>query len=50
MRKIVDSYTTRHGELRAIYSVATANLKHRDIEIGAVYELEYRLGKQVLFL
>jgi hypothetical protein len=50
MRKIVDSYTTRHGELKAIYSVATANLKHRDVEIGSVYELEYRLGNQVMFL
>lgn len=50
MRKIVDSYTTRHGELKAIYSVATASLKHRDIEPGAVYEIEYRLGNQVVFL
>jgi hypothetical protein len=50
MRKIVDSYTTRHGELKAIYSVATANLKHRDVEIGSVYELEYRLGNQVMFM
>ena len=50
MRKIVDSYTTRHGELKAIYSVATANLKHRDIEMGALYEIEYRLGNQVVFL
>jgi hypothetical protein len=50
MRKIVDSYTTRHGELKAIYSVATSSIKHRDIEIGALYELEYRLGNQVMFL
>lgn len=44
MRKIVGQYTTKNGELRAIYSTKESVLKHRDIEIGAIYEIAYRLG------
>lgn len=45
MRKIVGQYTTRNGELRAIYSVKESAMKHRDVEIGATYEIAYKLGR-----
>jgi len=45
MRKIVGQYTTRNGELKAIYSVKDSAMKHRDIEIGATYEIAYKLGR-----
>ena len=50
MRKIVGQYTTRHGELRAIYSVANSIFKHKDIEIGSKYDIQYKLGKKDAYL
>jgi len=45
MRKIVGQYTTRLGELKAIYSVQGSIMKSKDIEIGCRYELAYKLGR-----
>jgi hypothetical protein len=45
MRKIVGQYTTRMGELKAIYSVQGSVMKHKDIELGCRYELAYKLGR-----
>lgn len=50
MRKIVGQYTTRHGELRAIYSVANSIFKHKDIEIGMKYDIQYKLGNKDAYL
>lgn len=50
MRKIVGQYTTRHGELRAIYSVANSIFKHKDIELGSKFEIQYKLGNKDAYL
>lgn len=50
MRKIIGQYTTRNGDLKAIYSVSGAIFKTKDIEIGAWYEIEYLLGKSEMYL
>lgn len=50
MRKIVGQYTTRHGELRAIYSVANSVFKHKDVEVGMIYDIQYKLGKKDVYL
>jgi len=50
MRKIVDSYVTRKGELRAIYSTGGSKFKHKDIELKGIYEINYKLGGKESFL
>lgn len=50
MRKIVDSYITRKGELRAIYSTGGSKVKHKDIELNGIYEINYKLGGKESFL
>jgi len=50
MRKIVGQYTTRHGELRAIYSVANSVFKHKDIELGGKFDIQYKLGNKDAYL
>lgn len=50
MRKIVGQYTTRHGELRAIYSVANSIFKHKDIELGGKFDIQYKLGNKDTYL
>jgi hypothetical protein len=50
MRKIVGQYTTRHGELRAIYSVANSIFKHKDIELGGKFDIQYKLGNKDAYL
>ena len=50
MRKIIDSYVTRKGELKAIYSTGGSKLKHKEIEQYGVYEINYKLGGKEAFL
>lgn len=50
MRKIVGQYMTRHGELRAIYSVANSIFKHKDIILGSKFDIQYKLGNKDAYL
>jgi len=50
MRKVISTYISRHGNPVAIYSTYGTIFRSKDIELGATYELAYKLGRGDAYL
>ncbi len=44
MRRVISTYISRHGNPVAIYAIHGAAMRNKEIEVGAIYEIVYRLG------
>lgn len=44
MRRVLSTYISRHGNPVAIYAIQGSVMRNKEVEIGATYEIVYRLG------
>lgn len=44
MRRVISTYISRHGNPVAIYAIQGAVMRNKEVEVGATYEMVYRLG------
>lgn len=44
MRRVISTYISRHGNPVAIYAIQGAVMRNKEVEVGSIYEMVYRLG------